>query len=36
MRRNFLIRISLPWLVLALALPLVAFNLVMIKPVEAG
>ena len=35
MRRNSLIRISLAWLVLALAMPLVIDNLVMIKPVEA-
>jgi len=36
MRNNFLIRISLPWMVLALAVPLVLTSLVMIKPVEAG
>jgi hypothetical protein len=34
MRRRLLLRISLPWLVLAL--PLVVINVVMIKPVEAG
>ena len=35
-RRGFLFRVSSPWLILALVLPLVVSNLVMTKPVEAG